>query len=55
MEEISRKKMKQEARGNLFKAVFCCSKDSCVQKGLKREFLDDGMMVIPLPDGQGTL
>jgi len=40
------------AVGVNYKAVYQCPNASCAQKGLKRSFLDDGMMFIPLPDGQ---
>jgi hypothetical protein len=54
MKEISRKIIKGEvAAGKTnYKAVYSCQKDSCTQKGAKKSFLDDGMMFIPLPDGQ---
>jgi hypothetical protein len=54
MKEISRKIIKGEvAAGKTnYKAVYSCQKDSCAQKGAKKSFLDDGLMFIPLPDGQ---
>lgn len=54
MKEMSRKIIKGEkASGNPnYKAVYQCENKSCGQKGQKKSFLDDGMMFIPLPDGQ---
>jgi hypothetical protein len=52
--EISRKIIKGEVVSGKpnFKAVYKCENDSCAQKGLKKSFLDDGLLFIPLPDGQ---
>ena len=52
MKETSRKIIKGEvARGRPnFKVVYQCGNDTCGQKGQKKGFLDDGLMVIPLPD-----
>jgi hypothetical protein len=54
MKQVSRKIIKGEvaAGGVNYKAVYQCEIESCDQKGLKRSFLDDGMMFIPLPDGK---
>jgi len=54
MKQVSRKIIKGEvAAGRVnYKAVYQCEIESCAQKGLKRSFLDDGMMFIPLPDGK---
>ena len=54
MVEASRKKMKGEGSGGSanYKVVYQCKQESCKNKGLKISFLDDGMMMIPLPDGQ---
>ena len=53
MAEISRKIFKGEvAHGSPnYKVVYQCKNDPCAQKGLKKRFLDDGLIVIPLPDG----
>ena len=53
MAEVSRKIIKGEmAHGSPnYKAVYQCANASCQQKGQKRSFLDDGLMFIPLPDG----
>ena len=53
MAETSRKKMKGEGSGgsHAFKVVYQCKNEKC-KKGVKTSFLDDGMMMIPLPDGQ---
>jgi hypothetical protein len=50
MKQVSRKLAKGEK--SVYKAVYQCLKDSCKEKGVKKSFLDDGMMFIPLPDGQ---
>jgi len=54
MAEASRKIIKGEVSGGHpnYKVVFQCQNPSCSKKGLKVPFLDDGMMMIPLPDGQ---
>ena len=54
MNEISRKIVKGEVAGGHpnYKVVYQCANSSCGQKGLKISFLDDGMMMIPLPDGK---
>ena len=54
MKEMSRKIIKGEADHGSpnYKAVYQCKNDACAQKGQKRSYLDDGMMFIPLPDGQ---
>jgi hypothetical protein len=54
MKEVSRKIIKGEVASGRpnYKAVYQCANDACAQKGQKRSFLDDGLMVIPLPDGQ---
>ena len=54
MKETSRKIIKGETAGAApnYKAVYQCKNDACGQKGQKRSFLDDGMMFIPLHDGQ---
>jgi hypothetical protein len=54
MEETSRKIMKggRSSGGPNYKVVYQCQNPSCSKKGLKIQFLDDGMMMIPLPDGQ---
>jgi hypothetical protein len=54
MAEASRKIIKGEVSGETpnYKVVYQCKNDSCKNKGLKVSFLDDGMMMIPLPDGQ---
>jgi len=54
MKETSRKIVKGEKSSGspVYKAVYQCQKESCQQKGAKKSFLDDGMMFIPLPDGQ---
>ena len=54
MVEASRKIIKGEiasGRPN-YKVVYQCKNTSCAKKDLKISFLDDGMMMIPLPDGQ---
>jgi hypothetical protein len=54
MTEMSRKIIKGEkASGSPnYKVVYQCKNESCKNKALKISFLDDGMMMIPLPDGQ---
>lgn len=54
MAEISRKIIKEEVSGGRpdYKVVYQCKNNSCQSKGIKILFLDDGMMMIPLPDGQ---
>ena len=54
MKEVSRKIIKGEMANGTpnYKAVYQCSNEKCGQKGQKRSFLDDGLMFIPLPDGQ---
>lgn len=54
MTEVSRKIIKGEVSGNgaNYKAVYNCKNADCKEKGVKKSFLDDGMMFIPLPDGQ---
>jgi hypothetical protein len=54
MVEISRKIIKGEVSGGRpnYKVVYQCKNESCSKKGLKINFFDDGMMMIPLPDGQ---
>lgn len=54
MKEISRKIIKGElAAGKTnYKVVYSCQNPSCAQKGAKKSFLDDGLMFIPLPNGQ---
>jgi hypothetical protein len=53
--EESRKIIKGEMAGGgapNYKVVYRCANGSCEEKGAKKSFLDDGMMFIPLPDGQ---
>jgi len=52
MTEVSRKVLKGKGSkgGNTFKVIYQCVNVSCKEKGQKRSFLDDGMMVIPLSD-----
>ena len=54
MVEASRKIIKGEVSGSgaNYKVVYQCKNEPCSKKGLKISFLDDGMMMIPLPDGQ---
>ncbi len=54
MTEVSRKIIKGEmAQGSPnYKAVYHCANEKCGEKGRKKSFLDDGLMFIPLPDGQ---
>lgn len=54
MAEASRKIIKGEVSGGRpnYKVLFQCQNASCSQKELKIPFIDDGMMMIPLPDGQ---
>lgn len=54
MKEVSRKIIKGEVASGRpnYKAVYQCFNDACQQKGKKISFLDDGLMFIPLPDGQ---
>jgi hypothetical protein len=54
MSEMSRKIIKGDKAGGSsnYKVVYQCKNESCKNKGLKISFLDDGMMMIPLPDGQ---
>ena len=55
MKEISRKIIKGEMAGGgapNYKAVYQCVHGACKEKGEKRSFLDDGLMFIPLPEGQ---
>ena len=53
MKETSRKIIKGEVASGRpnFKAVYQCGNDACKEKGQKKSFLDDGLMFIPLPDG----
>jgi len=54
LRETSRKIIKGElasGRPN-FKAVFRCENMVCSEKGIKKGYLDDGLMLIPLPDGR---
>jgi hypothetical protein len=50
MKQVSRKLAKGEKA--VYKAVYQCEKKDCKEKSVKKSFLDDGMMFIPLPDGQ---
>ncbi len=54
MTEFSRKALREKGRNprKVFKAAFRCQTKDCVQKGKDQFFLDDGMMVIPLPDSK---
>jgi len=54
MAETSRKIIKDTgSKGSSnYKVLYQCQNPSCSKKGLKIPFLDDGMMMIPLPDGQ---
>jgi len=54
MTEVSRKIMKGAGSSGSanYKVIYQCQNSSCSKKGLKIPFLDDGMMIIPLPDGQ---
>jgi len=55
MKELSRKIIKGEMAGGgapNYKAVYACGSGTCKEKGAKKSFLDDGMMFIPLPEGQ---
>jgi hypothetical protein len=54
MLEASRKIIKGEVSSGCpnYKVVFQCQNSSCSKKELKIPFIDDGMMMIPLPDGQ---
>jgi hypothetical protein len=54
MTEVSRKIMKGQKAGASpnYKVTHQCKNETCKNKGLKISFLDDGMMMIPLPDGQ---
>jgi len=54
MAEISRKIIKGEvASGRTnFKVVYQCGNPACGEKGRQKGFLDDGLMFIPLPEGQ---
>jgi len=54
MVEASRKIIKGEGSSGKsnYKVVYQCKNDSCKNKGSKISFLDDGMMIIPLPGGQ---
>jgi hypothetical protein len=54
MTQVSRKIIKGEmAAGHAnYKAVYQCKSEKCAEKGVKKSFLDDGMMFIPLPDGK---
>ena len=54
MAESSRKIIKGGSSSGTpnYKVVYQCENESCKNKGLKVSFLDDGMMMIPLPDGQ---
>jgi hypothetical protein len=53
MQEVSRKAIKGKAAavGTAYKALYQCENSTCREKGKKKGFLDDGRMVIPLPDG----
>ncbi len=50
--EISRKIIKGEvAHGSPnYKVLYQCQNGFCAKKGLKKGFLDDGLIIIPLPD-----
>jgi hypothetical protein len=52
MAEVSRKVIKGEVASGKpnYKAVYKCAQDACKEKGVKKSFLDDGLMFIPLPD-----
>ncbi|HET9870779.1 MAG TPA: hypothetical protein VFR02_09835 [bacterium] len=54
MKQVSRKIIKgEQASGHAnYKAVYQCGNEKCTEKGAKKSFLDDGMMLIPLPDGK---
>jgi len=54
MTETSRKIMKSGGSSGSpnYKVIYECQNPSCSKKGSKIPFLDDGMMMIPLPDGQ---
>lgn len=53
MKEVSRKaiKGKTPAGRTNHKVLYQCQNGKCGEKGKPKGFLDDGMMVIPLPDG----
>jgi hypothetical protein len=49
MKELSREKVKQPGTNtNLNKVAFSCQSLSCQEKGVKKLFLMDGVMVIPV-------
>ena len=54
MTEASRKIIKGEVASGRpnYKAVYVCKNETCSQKGAKKSYLDDGLMFIPLPEGQ---
>jgi hypothetical protein len=54
MVETSRKIMKDKSssKNPTYKVIYQCKNASCGKKGVKISFLDDGLMQIPLSDGQ---
>jgi hypothetical protein len=51
LKELSRKKVKEPGTKNdLIKAAFSCPNPSCPEKGMKKFFLMNGMMVIPVSE-----
>ncbi len=51
LKEVSRKKVQQPGYKNkVLKVVYQCPKADCKEKGLKKNFLEEGGMVIPLND-----